>query len=413
MSFIYYMVNAAGIQGSLAHYIALASGIAFVAVICFGAYYLIRRPLVTVIHRLIRVTDTTWDDPLVEHRALEQLAHMGPAIIVYLLIPLVLEGYPALLRVAHQVLVIYVVIIGARVLDRFLSAMSDAWSYSEHSREISIKSFIQFFKIIVYIAAGVMILSGLLDRSPMVLLSGLTALTAIALLVFRDTILGLVAGIQLSANRMVSVGDWIEMPKYGADGDVLEVALTTVKVQNWDKTISTIPTYALISESFKNWRGMQESGGRRIKRSINIDLQTIRHCSADMLRRYGRIQYISDYIEQKMGELTAYNEEHNVDLESLVNGRRMTNIGTFRAYVVAYLKNHPKINQEMTFLVRQLAPTEHGLPLEVYVFCNDVNWAAYETVQADIFDHILAIASEFDLSVFQAPSGEDFRQLNS
>ena len=203
------------------------------------------------------------------------------------------------------------------------------------------------------------------------------------------------------------------MPKYGADGDVLEVALTTVKVQNWDKTISTIPTYALISESFKNWRGMQESGGRRIKRSINIDLQTIRHCSADMLRRYGRIQYISDYIEQKMGELTAYNEEHNVDLESLVNGRRMTNIGTFRAYVVAYLKNHPKINQEMTFLVRQLAPTEHGLPLEVYVFCNDVNWAAYETVQADIFDHILAIASEFDLSVFQAPSGEDFRQLNS
>ncbi len=413
MTFIRELIESAGVHGVVSEYLALLTGLAAIAVVSFLAFYLVRRPLLAVVHRFIRGTESTWDDPLVEHRVLEQLSHLAPALLVFLLIPLVLEEYQRLLRIANQVVVIYVVMVAARVMDLFLSVVSDVWSRSEGARDISIKSFVQFFKIIIYAAAGVLVLSGLLGRSPLVLLSGLTALTAVVLLVFRDTILGLVAGIQLSANRMVAVGDWIEMSKYGADGDVLEVALTTVKVQNWDKTITTIPTYALISESFKNWRGMQESGGRRIKRSINIDIQTVRHCDEEMLRRYGRIQYISEYIEHKKTELAAYNQEHSVDLESLANGRRMTNVGTFRAYVIAYLKNHPKISQEMTFLVRQLAPTENGLPLEIYVFCNDVAWVNYEAVQSDIFDHLLAITAEFNLSVFQAPSGEDIRRLRS
>ena len=201
------------------------------------------------------------------------------------------------------------------------------------------------------------------------------------------------------------------MPKYGADGDVLEVTLTTVKVQNWDKTVTTIPTYALISESFKNWRGMSESGGRRIKRSLNIDMNSIGFCNEEMLERFGKVQYISEYIDTKKAELEVFNKATKVDNASLANGRRMTNVGTFRAYVVAYLQNHPMINKQMTFLVRQLQPTENGLPIEVYVFSKDKAWANYEAIQADIFDHILAVVPEFDLRVYQNPSGSDFRGL--
>ena len=229
--------------------------------------------------------------------------------------------------------------------------------------------------------------------------------------IFKDAILGFVAGIQLSANRMVANGDWIEMPKYGANGNIIEIALTTVKVQNWDKTITTIPTYALITESFKNWRGMSESGGRRIKRAISMDMNTIQFCTEDMLERFSKIQYISDYIKEKTIELQENNKLEQVDHSSIVNGRRMTNIGTFRAYVKAYLTNHPMINKDMTFLIRQLEPTEHGLPIEIYVFSKDQNWANYEGIQSDIFDHVLAVVPEFDLQVFQSPTGMDFNKL--
>ncbi len=229
------------------------------------------------------------------------------------------------------------------------------------------------------------------------------------MLIFKDPILRLVAGIQLSAHQMVSRGDWIEMPKYGADGDVLEVALTTVKIQNWDKTITTIPTYALITESFKNWRGMSESGGRRIKRALNIDIGSISFCDEEMLKRFSKIQYITEYLDEKRSEITHWNEERNVDAADPLNGRRLTNVGTFRAYVVAYLRHHPMIRQDMTFLVRQVATTTQGLPIEIYVFSSDQEWANSEDIQADIFDHILAIAPAFDLRVYQAPSSGDIR----
>ena len=276
---------------------------------------------------------------------------------------------------------------------------------------LPIKTVVQVLKLILYSVAAIAVISLLIGQSPSLLLGGLGAMTAVLMLIFKDAILGLVAGIQLSANQMVAPGDWIEMPKYGADGDVLEVALTTVKVKNWDKTITTIPTYALITESFKNWRGMSESGGRRIKRAINIDMGSIRFCDEEMLERFSKVQYIAEYLERKRHEISNWNAERNVDASDPLNGRQLTNLGTFRAYVVAYLRNHPVIHQEMTFLVRHLAPTEHGLPIEIYVFSRDQVWSNYEGIQADIFDHILAIAPAFDLRVYQSPTGGDVRDL--
>ena len=382
------------------------------------ADFVVKRIALRTLKFVIARTRTLWDDAIVENHVLDQLAHLAPVLVIFHLAELPFEGMAAVDRdyyvaIIQGVVQIFVLVIGVRVIDALLNAALDVYRTFEVSREVPGKGFVQVLKVLTYFVGGISILSILLDRNPVYFLSGLGALTAVLLLVFKDAILGLVAGIQLSANKMVAVGDWIEMPKYGADGDVIEVALTTVKVQNWDKTITTIPAYALISDSFKNWRGMQESGGRRIKRSVSIDVQTIAFCDAEMLERFAKIKYIAEYIEKKKDELARFNQELEVDDSSLVNGRRMTNVGTFRAYVVAYLRNHPKIHKEMTFLVRQLAPGENGLPIEVYVFSNDKVWANYEAIQADIFDHILAVVPEFDLRVFQAPTGNDFRQLQT
>jgi miniconductance mechanosensitive channel len=328
-------------------------------------------------------------------------------VVIYLSASGVLEGHDAWIEAVRQGALIYMVMAGVWVLDGVLNAISDVGSEATAARELPVKSFVQVLKLVLYLVAAISVLSLVIGKSPFLLLSGLGAMTAVVMLVFRDAILGFVAGIQLSANRMVSVGDWIEMPKYGADGDVVEVALTTVKVQNWDKTITTIPTYALISESFKNWRGMSESGGRRIKRALNVDMRSIRFCDEDMLRRFARIQYVADYLARKQAEIATWNDAQGVDFDAAANGRRLTNIGTFRAYIVAYLRHHPMIHQDMTFLVRQLAPTPAGLPIEIYVFSRDQVWANYESIQSDIFDHVLAVASEFDLRVYQQPSGGD------
>ena len=380
------------------------------------ANFLVKKFALSTLKYIISKTRTTWDDAIVEHKVLDRFAHLAPAVVVYNLAhwPFTNLSDPTdYIALVHDAVLIYVILINFFVIDAFLNAALDILNRYEISRKIPAKGFAQVIKIIVAMVSGILIFSILLDKNPTVFLSGLGAMTAVILLIFKDTILGLVAGIQLSANKMVAVGDWIEMPKYGADGDVIDVALTTVKVQNWDKTITTIPAYALISDSFKNWRGMQESGGRRIKRAIHIDMQTVKFCTEDMLTRFAKIQYISQYIQKKKDELARHNTEQKVDNSSLANGRRMTNLGTFRAYITAYLKNHPKIHQDMTFLVRQLAPTEHGVPIEIYVFSNDIIWANYEGIQADIFDHILAVIPEFDLRVFQEPSGNDFRALGT
>lgn len=400
-----------GLSKELGEDLAALVALAVVAFIALLAHRLARGPLLSSFAAIIRRTSIFWDDALIEYRVLHRLAHTVPGIIFYHLGPLALKGHPISVNIIQIAAHVYLVLSVLLAIEALINAGVYIYSRTRTSHAVSIKGPVQFFKIILFLLGSVLVVSILIGQSPLYLLGGLTAMTAVLLLIFRDSILGLVAGIQISVNRMVACGDWIEMPQYGADGDVLDITLTTVKVQNWDKTITTIPTYALISESFKNWRGMQESGGRRIKRAIYLDVGTIKFCDEEMLARFAKIQYITAHIERKKQELAEHNKLNQVDLSHLVNGRRMTNVGTFRAYVRAYLKNHPQVNQEMTFLIRQLAPTSKGLPIEIYVFCKDVVWANYEGIQADIFDHIFAIVPAFDLRVFQEPTGADFRTL--
>ena len=366
-----------------------------------------KRVVVRGIARLAQRTTSSWDDVVMRHRVLQRVAHLVPALVIYHFATPVLAGYDQLTAVVRQGALIYMIVIAALAADSVVNVGIEIVRGSRLPRELPVRSIAQVLKLVVYAVTSISVLALVLGRSPLLLLSGLGAMSAVTMLVFKDTILGFVAGIQLSANRMVSRGDWIEMPKHGADGDVLDVGLTTVKVQNWDKTITTIPTYALIGESFKNWRGMAESGGRRIKRALYIDVGSIRFCDEEMLARFSKIQYIADYLKDKREEIANWNAARGVEPASLADGRHLTNVGTFRAYVVAYLRHHPMVHQDMTFLVRQLAPTEHGLPIEVYVFSRDQVWSRYEAIQADIFDHLLAVVPEFDLRVFQSPSGRD------
>ncbi|MCF6226680.1 MAG: mechanosensitive ion channel family protein [Xanthomonadales bacterium] len=402
-----------GLSDETSLYITAAVAFSVVIILSVIANFIAKRYIVTGLTYAIKKTTTTWDDALIKQRVLNRMAHFAPALVIFILAPIALAGHESSIAIVRSALSIYMIIILMLVLDSLLNTAEEIYQTFRAAKEVPIKGIVQALKTVLYFFTIVIVISIFIGKTPIYLLSGIGVLAGVMMLVFRDSILGFVAGIQLATNRMVAVGDWIEMPKYGADGDVLEVALTTVKVQNWDKTITTIPTYALISESFKNWRGMDKSDGRRIKRSLNIDISSIQFCDVEMLERFAKIQYISAYIETMKEKLKTLNYEANVDNTSLVNGRRMTNIGTFRAYVVAYLDNHPMINKEMTFLVRQLAPTENGLPIEIYVFSKDKAWANYEAIQADIFDHIFAVVPEFDLRVHQNPTGADFRRLNT
>ncbi|GJM16751.1 MAG: hypothetical protein DHS20C13_20780 [Thermodesulfobacteriota bacterium] len=296
-------------------------------------------------------------------------------------------------------------------IDAFLSSVVDIYHNYDDAGRFPVRIIAQVAKILIFAIIGIIIVSILIGQSPAFFIGGLGAMAAVLMLIFKDPILGLAAGIQLSANKMVRLGDWIEMPKYGADGDVVDISLTTVKIQNFDKTIVTVPTFALVSDGVRNWRGMSESGGRRIKRSIYIDMSSVKFCTQEMIEKFSKIQCLSNYIIDKKKELSDYNSQSNIDDTVLVNGRRMTNLGTFRAYLVSYLKDHPKIHKDLTLLVRQLDPGPTGLPIEVYVFTNDQVWANYESIQADIFDHILAVIPEFDLRVYQNPTGSDFQNL--
>ena len=409
LGFIHDWLVNLGVNAAMADMLASCVPIVLIIVLSVLAHLVAKHLILDGLTHLITRTETKWGNILLERKVLNRLSYLASALVIYVMATSALEGYDRLTASITSAVLIYMIVIGFLIIDALLNSALDIYHTFEVSKEIPIRSFVQAVKIAIYFTGGIFVVSFMLNKTPIYLFSGLGALTAVLMLIFKDTVLGFVAGIQLTANKMVAHGDWITMPKYGADGDVLEVALATVKIQNFDKTITTIPTYALISESFQNWRGMKESGGRRIKRAVYIDINTIKLCTEEMLERFSKIQYISEYIAGKKKEVVAYNAGAQVDDASLVNGRRLTNIGTFRAYVISYLKNHTMINQEMTFLVRQLAPTEHGLPIEIYVFCKDTVWANYEAIQADIFDHILAVVPEFDLKVFQHPVGSDFK----
>lgn len=370
---------------------------------------LAKRVLVQAICALASKTKANWDDILAEHKVFHRMSHLAPGLVIYfgciVLFP------EAVAEPIQRVAMAYMTIMLLLSITTFLTAMVDVYRTLDVAKDRPIKGIIQSIEIIIWVVGGVTTLAMLLGQSPWKFLTGIGALSAVLLLIFKDSILGLVASFQVSSNNIVRIGDWIEMPKYGADGDVVDISLNTVKVQNWDKTVSTIPTYALIADPVKNWRGMSESGGRRIKRAINIDMNTVTFCTDEMLDRYEKFEHLAETIKQRRQEVNDFNSGRDVDPEPLINGRRLTNLGTFRAYVIGYLGNHPMIRDDMTFLVRQLAPTDRGLPIEIYVFSRDQVWANYESIQADIFDHIIASIPEFDLAVFQSPSGRDFRGL--
>jgi len=380
-------------------------------ILAFIANYIAKHFILRAIEHVIHSSETEWDDVLIKRKVLRRLSHLAPAIVFYFLIPLAFKGSHTIETVSHRLALIYMLLVGLFAIDAFLNALMDIYRSFEISKQVPIRSMVQVIKLILYFLAAIVMLSMILGKSPAFFVGGLGAMAAVLMLIFKDPILGLAAGIQLSSNKMVQIGDWIEMPKYGVDGDVIEISLTTVKVRNFDKTIITVPPYAMVSDAFKNWRGMKESGGRRIKRAINIDISSIKFCDEEMLDRFRNIKYISQYIDEKKKELEEFNKERKLDDTDLVNARRMTNVGTFRAYIIEYLRDHPKITKDLTFLVRQLDPDPHGLPIQIYVFTNDTDWIRYEGIQADIFDHILAIVPQFDLKVFQNPTGSDFKAL--
>ena len=367
--------------------------------------------ILTTVTRLVKKTKATWDDVVFDRKVMIYLSHLVAPIILYILLPLAISN-AGLLTFILRICMIYIIAVFLKFISALLSALYHVYSEREQFRDRPLKGLLQTVQVILFFIGGIIIVSILIDKSPMVLLTGLGASAAVLMLVFKDSIIGFVSGIQLSANNMLKVGDWIEMPKYGADGTVIEVTLNTVKVRNWDNTITTIPPYALVSDSFQNWRGMQESGGRRIKRSIRIDMNSVKFCTPEMLAKYRKIRLLKDYIEETEKVVEEYNKEHGIDNSVLVNGRRQTNLGVFRAYLTNYLRSLPAVNQDLTCMVRQLQPTEQGIPLELYFFSSIKAWIPYEGVQADVFDHVLAIIPEFDLHVFQNPTGEDFRALS-
>ncbi len=405
MDFIQQQLIQYGVHEDTASVLATWIMVLFIILLSIIANYIAKKIILKVITRIVKRNKFQWDDIILERRLFHRLSNIVPVIIIYSFASV----FPAYQAWIEKGAVLYFIVIAMIVLNTALNAADDIYRTYEISKVKPIKGILQVVKIILGTIGIILIVAKLIGQSPMILLSGLGALSAVLMLVFRDSLLGLVAGVQLTSNDMLRVGDWIEMPKYNADGDVIDISLNTVKVMNFDKTITTIPAYALISDSYKNWRGMQNAGGRRIKRSVYIDMNSVTFCNEEMLQSFKRIHYLTDYVLERQQEIDTYNEVHQIDRSNKVNGRQMTNIGIFRAYISNYLKNHPRIHQEMTLIVRQLAPGEYGLPLEIYAFTNDTRWAAYESIQADIFDHILAVAPEFGLRIFQNPVGHDLR----
>lgn len=396
-----------GVNGSLS---LIISNIVVIGIIIIS-YYIVDIITKKVLLRLVRTyvakSKIKWDDILLKNKVFDIIARIPPALIVYVSA----QVFPNYQIWIQRIVLCYIIVNVVLAINKILDSVNAIYTKYPISKTRPIKGYLQVVKIIVSVAATIVVVSVLIDRSPWILLSGLGAATAVLMLIFQNSILGFVASIQLTANDMVKIGDWISMPAHNADGDVVDLSLHTVKVENFDKTVTTIPTHLLVSESFTNWTAMQESGGRRIKRSVNIDVTSVKFCDEEMLERFGKIQYIKDYINKKRAEIDEYNEEHITNPSSNVNGRHLTNIGIFRAYIESYLDRHPGINKNMTHMARQLQPTENGVPIEIYAFTDGTAWLDYEGIQSDIFDHILSIVPEFDLKIYQRPAGHDLKNM--
>lgn len=399
-----------GLSLSSSNFLCILIVLFAIIIISLIANFLVKTILLAIIRKVVKKTKNTWDDVLLEKKVFHKLSQLVPILIVYYSIEIAFESYSWAILLIKKLSILYLMVLLVMIIFSFLNAVNEIYNNNVGNKKgTSIKSYIQVVKIFVFFIVAISALSYLLNKEVGYFITGLGAMTAVLMLIFKDSILGLVSGIQLSTNDMVRIGDWISMDERNTDGIVTELSLNTVKVQNWDNTISTIPTYAMITESFSNWRGMEESGGRRIKRSIKIDMNSVKFCDNEMLKKMSKISLIKNYVENKSAEIEQYNKSSNLDTKVLANGRRMTNLGTFRIYITEYLKANDKINKDLILVVRQLEPTANGLPLEIYAFCSMKKLADFEQVQSDIFDHILAIMPEFNLRIFQSPMGSDFK----
>lgn len=400
-----------GVPEDVVFFVKLIVDVIILVALCFLADRLAKRILLKAIRMLVLKSKNQWDDVLLEKRVFDKLAHIAPILIIQLTADYVFSDIPEAIPSVLKFTNIIIMVIVMRVITSFLHAVEYIFSQLKAFKDKPIGSYFQLGRIGIYAVGFILILSAVVEKDPTKILGAFGALTAVTMLVFKDTILGFVASIQLAANDMVRVGDWVSMPKFGADGNIVKITLNTIKVQNWDKTISTVPTYAFVSDSFKNWRGMSEAGGRRISRSLVISLTSIKYCDNEMLNTYRQYHLLEKYIDKKTKEIENYNKEKNINKTHLINGRHLTNIGVFRAYAQEYINSLPNISKEMTSMVFQQAPTENGIPIQIYCFTNTTVWAEFENIQADIFDHLLAAANAFELEIYQSPSGGDFKQL--
>jgi len=400
-----------GVAENIANEVQFVLEILVLVVLCFIADRFAKKFFVRLINSIVKRTKFIWDDILLEKKVFDRLAHLAPALVVQATVGYVFSDFqdfiPFLIRMTEA----YMIAVALMVVISVFNTLDYYFKQTEGLKDKPIDSYFQLARLVTYFIGGVLVVSKVFDKDPQGILTAMGALTAVSMLVFKDTILGFVASIQLSANDMIRVGDWVSMPKHGADGDVIKITLNTVKVQNWDKTISTIPTYSFVSDSFKNWRGMSEAGGRRIKRSIVLKSGSVKFCDQEMVNRFKNYRLIEGYLDNRVEEIKQYNQEGNFDKSYLINGRQLTNIGVFRIYIEAYVRSLDGIHPDLTRMVFQKEGNEYGVPIQVYCFTKTTDWAEYENIQSDIFDHLYAAAPEFDLEVFQHPSGGDFNKL--
>ncbi|MCY2687212.1 mechanosensitive ion channel family protein [Salinimicrobium sp. TH3] len=401
----YFMAQ--GMDADVAHFLNMLINIVVVGVLWFVIHFITKRLVLTSFQKFTNQTKTTFDDYLVKSNFPRYISNIFPLLLLILTVPIVFEDYPKLLGIFEKLVDIYIILLTVLIGRSLVRTTTNFMKRHERYHDKPLESYAQVLMIIFWSIGLIFIFSEITEKSVLGFLISLGAASAIILFIFKDTILGFVASIQVSVNDIVRIGDWITFSKYGADGFVTEINLATVRVQNWDNTYTTIPTYYLISDSFHNWRGMQESPGRRIKRSINIKQNSIRFVNDEDIAKFEEFGLIGPYIKERQEEINAYNKEMGINKKHLINGRHQTNLGIFRQYALSYLKAHPKIHQEMTMMVRHLPPTTQGIPIEIYCFSADKRWEFYEAVTADIFDHLIAAIPYFDLQLFESPSGDD------
>lgn len=397
-----------GISEVIAGYLSFSIELILLIIICVVANFITKRVVLNIISKTVYKNNIKWDDFFVERKVFHRISNIVPFIIVYISAPIFGAFEEVIQRTAQAI----ILVISILVISAILNAIDDVYKTYPISKIRPITGTLQIVKILSCILIGIALVATLSGTNPIAILSGIGVLSALISIIFKDPILGFVAGVQLTTNDMIRIGDWVEMTKYGANGHVIEIHLSTIKIQNFDATIVSVPAYAFMSDSFKNWRGISEAGGRRIMRSILIDISSIKFCSEEMIEHFKRINYLKHYIDDKEEEFKKHNNEKSHDTNFLINGKHLTNIACFQAYIEEYLKSNPRISKEHTIMARQLAPNENGLPIEVYAFTTDIDLKKYEEIQSEIFDHLFAVINEFQLRVFQNPSEYDVKQIS-